>query len=119
MSEKLPKPGNYTLQQIFLISSDGKRAVDIIGVLVSVNFLESMDIKGSRGSIKLVDAVGNLIEDLGILGDEIVFMEWETPAYKPGKKTVRQFTGRVTGIKNIGYSEVKRVSAEVLYDYNS
>jgi hypothetical protein len=44
MSEKLPKPGNYTLQQIFLISSDGKKAVDITGVLVSVNFLESMDI---------------------------------------------------------------------------
>lgn len=105
MSEQLPKPGNYTLQQLFLLSSDGKQAADLIGLLGSVNFLESMDIKGSRGSIKLVDTVGNLIEDLNILGDELVFMEWETPAYKPGKKAVRQFTGRVTGIKNIGYSD--------------
>ena len=50
MSEQLPKPGNYTLQQLFLLSSDGKQAADLIGLLGSVNFLESMD--GSLRTIK-------------------------------------------------------------------
>lgn len=106
MSNQLPKPGSYSLQVAQIISADRKFNADITGFISTLNFIESMDFMGSRGSVVLVDAAQNLLASIPVLGDELIYLEWTTPAYRPGsKKTRRQFIGRITGIKEISLTE--------------
>ena len=108
MSNQLPKPGSSSLQVAQLISADRKFNADISQFISSINFTESMDFMGSRGEMTLLDTAQNLLQSIPVMGDELVYLEWKTPAYRPGsKRTRRQFVGRITGIKQINLTESK------------
>lgn len=104
MSDKLPRPAQYSYTTCVLISPSGKTALDLKPFIRTLSIHESIDFVGTRATCVVHDTGLNLLESAPISGDEKVYIEWTSPEYRPGKEQ-RQFYGRLASITQVKPSE--------------
>lgn len=109
----LTLPGNYKINQLTLVSTYGRQAVDLTAIYQQLNIFESIFTSCITGYVTVTDTynlISGLNYSLPIMGNEIIYIEAELPAYfiqnekgdwVPGKPNIINFFGRVTDIKNI------------------
>lgn len=120
-------PGNYQIKTLQLRSDIGYKIVDLIPLYTEINIFESIYSSCVTGYITISDAL-NIISGsenaLPIMGNEIIYMELELPAYfyeesegkwsKPIDNFVN-FIGRITDIKNRSLDSSERTQSYELH----
>ena len=106
-------PGNYKINQLSIISTYGRKSVDLTAIYQQLNIFESIFTSCITGYVTVTDTynlISGLNYSLPIMGNELIYIEAEVPDYfiqndqgnwVPGKPNVVFFYGRVTDIKNI------------------
>jgi len=71
--------GEYKLLKLQLYSSDNRKNIDLTGITVEINIFENIFLNAISASLIVVDTA-DLINNIGIFGQEFVEMEIETPS---------------------------------------
>ena len=71
--------GEYTLKRLQLISASGRESVDLTGIVVEINIFENIFLNAISASLIVVDTA-DLINNVGIFGQEFVQLVIETPS---------------------------------------
>ena len=71
--------GEYTLKKLQLISADFTKSIDLTGIAVEINIFENIFLNAISASLMVVDTA-DLINNIGIYGQEFVELEIETPS---------------------------------------
>ena len=71
--------GEYTLKKLQLISADFTKSIDLTGIAVEINIFENIFLNAISASLIVVDTA-DLINNIGIYGQEFVELEIETPS---------------------------------------
>ena len=71
--------GEYTLKKLQLISADFTKSIDLTGITVEINIFENIFLNAISASLMVVDTA-DLINNIGIYGQEFVELEIETPS---------------------------------------
>ena len=106
-------PGNYKINQLSIISTYGRKIIDLTAIYQQLNIFESIFTSCITGYVTVTDTynlISGLNYSLPIMGNELIYIEAEVPDYfiqndqgnwVPGNPNVVFFYGRVTDIKNI------------------
>ena len=71
--------GEYTLKKLQLITADGQKSIDLTGITLEINIFENIFLNAISASLVVVDTA-DLINNIGIYGQEFVELEIETPS---------------------------------------
>ena len=71
--------GEYTLKKLQLINADGQKSIDLTGITLEINIFENIFLNAISASLMVVDTA-DLINNIGIYGQEFVELEIETPS---------------------------------------
>ena len=71
--------GEYKLLKLQLYSSDNRKNIDLTGITVEINIFENIFLNAISASLMVVDTA-DLINNIGIFGQEFVELEIETPS---------------------------------------
>jgi hypothetical protein len=71
--------GEYTLKKLQLISADFTKSIDLTAITVEINIFENIFLNAISASLMVVDTA-DLINNIGIYGQEFVELEIETPS---------------------------------------
>ena len=71
--------GEYTLKKLQLINADGQKSIDLTGITLEINIFENIFLNAISASLMVVDTA-DLINNIGIYGQEFVEIEIETPS---------------------------------------
>ena len=71
--------GEYTLKRLQLISASGRESVDLTGIVLEINIFENIFLNAISASLIVVDTA-DLINNVGIFGQEFVQLVIETPS---------------------------------------
>ena len=71
--------GEYTLKKLQLINADGQKSIDLTGITLEINIFENIFLNAISASLVVVDTA-DLINNIGIYGQEFVELEIETPS---------------------------------------
>lgn len=71
--------GEYTLKKLQLITADGQKSIDLTGITLEINIFENIFLNAISASLMVVDTA-DLINNIGIYGQEFVELEIETPS---------------------------------------
>ena len=106
-------PGNYKINTVSIISTEGRKQIDLTAIYTQLNIFESIMTNCITGYLTVTDTY-NLISGknyaLPIMGNEIIYIEAELPAYYimnekdewvVGDPNVITYYGRVFDIKNL------------------
>lgn len=107
------QPGKYKINSLLIISTEGRKQIDLTVIYQDLNIFESIMTNCITGYVTVTDTY-NLISGknyaLPIMGNEIIYIEAELPAYYimndkdewvPGSPNIIKYYGRVTDIKNL------------------
>jgi len=71
--------GEYTLKRLQLINADSTKSIDLTGITVEINIFENIFLNAISASLMVVDTA-DLINNIGIFGQEFVELVIETPS---------------------------------------
>ena len=71
--------GEYTLKKLQLTTADGQKSIDLTGITLEINIFENIFLNAISASLMVVDTA-DLINNIGIYGQEFVELEIETPS---------------------------------------
>jgi hypothetical protein len=114
--------GEYTLKKLQLISADFTKSIDLTGIAVEINIFENIFLNAISASLIVVDTA-DLINNIGIYGQEFVELEIETPSLDdyPIKLTFSVYKIGAREDANAGAAiyELSLVSPEFMLNHRS
>ena len=107
MNDKL-EPGGYILKTCELSNYDGTKKVDIGDLVTGIEIKEDISQINIQGFVTILDSV-NLIDDLPIIGEETLTLEFED--FFEG---VTKYEFHVSGVDTLGTNNTGTFQAYVL-----
>ena len=105
--KSLPKPGNYSLDDIVIHTNleEGKsEIINLRNMFTTVSITSSIHLKAMKITINVMDEYG-IFEHADLLGDELISVRWKTPDYFKKESPEREMFFRIVNIQNVTPNE--------------